>query len=124
MVLTISTIVFGVVGILFLNVPLERALPSTVLILLAVGAGYYMRARPNINFNRAMYIGFGVFLLGFVLWFVLMISLNATGIRRLIDQSIPDGILALITLILCYIAGGFIGDLIGKSRDYRFPLYP
>jgi hypothetical protein len=123
-VLTISVIVFGVVGILLFNVPLERAIPSTVLILLAIGFGYYMRVRPNIKFNRAMYIGLGVFVLGFMLWGVLTISLNATGIRNLIDQIIPDGVLAHITLILCYIAGGFIGDLIGKSRDYRLPLYP
>jgi hypothetical protein len=124
MVLTISAIIFGVVGILFFNVPLERAIPSTVLILLAIGAGYYMRVRPNITFNRAMYLGLGVFVLGFVLWGGLMVFLNATGIRWLIDQTIPDGILGLITLILCYIAGGFIGDWIGKSRDYRLPLYP
>jgi hypothetical protein len=123
-ILTVSVIVFGVVSALFLNVPLERVIPATVLILLATGFGYYMRVRPNIKFNRGMYVGLGVFVLGFVLWFFLMISLNATGIRRLIDQTIPDGVLALITLLLCYIAGGFIGDLIGRRRDYRLPLYP
>jgi drug/metabolite transporter (DMT)-like permease len=123
-ILTVSVIVIGVVSVLFFNVPLERAFPATVLTVLATGFGYYMRVRPNIKLNRSMYVGLGVFVLGFVLWFFLMISLNATGIRRLIDQAIPDGILALITLILCYVAGGFIGDWIGKRRDYRLPLYP
>jgi len=122
--LTISIIAIGFVSVLFFKVPLERAIPATVLTLLAVGAGYYMRVRPNITFNRAMYMSLGAIVLGFVLWGGLTIFLNATGTRRLIDQTIPDGVLALITLILCYIAGGFIGDLIGKSRDYRLPFYP
>jgi hypothetical protein len=123
-ILTVSVIVVGVVSVLFFNVPLERAIPATVLILLATGFGYYIRVRPNVKFNRGVYVGLGVFVLGFMLWFFLMISLNATGIRRLIDQTIPDGVLALITLLLCYIAGGFVGDLTGKRRNYRLPLYP
>ena len=123
-ILTISVIIFGVVSTLFLNIPLERALMSTVLILLAVGLGYRMRTKPNLTFNRAMYIGIGAVVLGFMLWGGLTVILNATGIRWLIDQTIPDGILAITTLILCYITGAFIGDLIGKRRDYWLPLFP
>jgi len=123
-ILTSSVIVIGVASVLFFDVPLERALPATALTILATGFGYYIRVRPNIKINRGMYIVLGVVVLGFVLWFFLTIALNATGIRRLIDQAIPDGMLALITLILCYIAGGFIGDLIGKRRGYMLPLYP
>ena len=123
-ILTISIIAIGVFSALFFNVPLERVIPATALTLLATVFGYYIRVRPNIKINRSMYVGLGVFVLGFVLWSFLTISLNVTGIRRLIDQTIPGGVLALITLLLCYIAGGFIGDLIGKRRNYRLPLYP
>ena len=75
-----------------------------------------------------MYVGLGVVVLGFVFWFVLMLTLNITGARWpleswFLERNIPSGILAFMTLMLCYVAGGYVGDWIGKRRDYRLPLY-
>ncbi|MEM3623051.1 MAG: hypothetical protein QXR76_04695 [Candidatus Bathyarchaeia archaeon] len=123
MALTISIIAFGAISYFLLAVPLERAAASTIFVLLAIGFGYYIRIRPNVKINRAIYIGLGAVILGFIFWIVLMTSMRI-GIRWLTGLNMANGIFALIMLILCYIAGGYIGDWIGKRRGYRIPLYP
>jgi hypothetical protein len=127
--LTVSALAFAAVSYFYLNVPVERVFASTVLVLFSISLGYYIRVKPNVKINRAMYIVLGVVVLGFILWISLMVSLNVTGLRVLLERwlferDIPTGILPFITLILCYVAGGYIGDWIGKRRDYRLPLYP
>jgi len=37
---------------------------------------------------------------------------------------VGDGALAITTLIICYIAGGLLGDWIGKRTNYYLPQYP
>ncbi|MGB9777832.1 MAG: hypothetical protein ACPLW8_00350 [Candidatus Bathyarchaeales archaeon] len=120
--LAISIIAFGAISWFLLNVPIERAAASTVFILLAISFGYYIRVRPNVKINRALYISLSALILGFIFWIVLMTSMRI--VRLLIGLNIVDGIFTLIMLIVCYIAGGYIGDWIGKRRGYRIPLYP
>jgi len=61
---------FGAVSYFYLNTPLERVIASTVLVLLSISLGYYIRVKPNVKINRAMYVSFGVVVLGFVYRFI------------------------------------------------------
>ncbi|MEM4733073.1 MAG: hypothetical protein QXD70_00915 [Candidatus Bathyarchaeia archaeon] len=127
--LTASALAIAAASYFYLNAPPEKVITATALILLSLSLGYYIRVRPSVKINRAMYIGLGIVVIGFVLWISLMVFLNATGLRVLLERwlfkrDIPTGILPFLTLILCYIAGGYIGDWIGKRRNYHLPLYP
>ena len=82
--LTVSVLAFGAVSYFYLNAPLERVLASTVLVLLSISLGYYIRVRPNVKINRAMYRGLGAVVLGFVLWFSLALILDVAGVPRAI----------------------------------------
>ena len=86
--LTVSALAFAAVSYFYLNVPVERVFASTVLVLFSISLGYYIRVKPNVKVNRAMYIVLGVVVLGFILWISLMVSLNVTGLRVLLELSL------------------------------------
>jgi hypothetical protein len=75
--------------------------------------------------NRAFFIAIGTFYLGFVFWFLITSLVLFSGLRWIVVGStgnIGDDFVALATLIICWIVGGFIGDLIGKRRNYIIPV--
>lgn len=74
--------------------------------------------------NRGLYLLVGTLTGGFILWVVLTVAMNVTGIRSWLDGIIGDGPLAITTLIICHIVGGFIGYWIGKKTNYYVPHYP
>jgi hypothetical protein len=54
-----------------------------------------------------------------------VLSSNASGFRWQIvnfSGNMGDDFFAITSLIICWIIGGFIGDLIGKKRNYKLPL--
>jgi len=78
--------------------------------------------KERLRFNRALFIMFGIFIIGFFQWIALMTFLRDSGINRLIINTFGKdfaGIFAIISYIMCYVAGGYIGNWIGKKRDYR-----
>jgi len=68
--------------------------------------------------NRALYILLGITPIGFILWVIWAVS----GIGRLITNMVGALPSLLISWIVCYGIGAFIGDWIGKRRNYRLPL--
>lgn len=97
-----------------------------------IGIGYMvthikkdvLSAEGLTKLNRGLYLLVGTFTGGFILWGGLTVAMNVTGIRSWLDGIIGDGPLAITTLIICYIVGGFIGDWIGKKTNYYVPHYP
>ena len=117
------TIASGVAGFFLLDVPLARAIGGVALTFLAIGIAYYIRVRPSITVNRAIYITFGVSGTGFIIFFGSALIIGATGLTP------PTHYLGFwITIIIFFIApniiGAFIGDWIGKRRNYILPLSP
>jgi len=90
------------------------------LTLVCICIAYYIRVRQSMKVNRALYILLGITPIGFGLWIIWCIS----GIGRLITSlsgALPS---LLISWAVCYGIGAFIGDWIGKRRNYRLPLSP
>ena len=114
----LTTIASGVVGYFLLHVPVERAVSAVALTFVCIGIAYYIRVRPSMRVNRALYILLGITPIGFILWVIWAVS----GIGRLITNMVGALPSLLISWIVCYGIGAFIGDWIGKRRNYRLPL--
>lgn len=114
----VLTIASAAIGYFVLNVPLERVVLLLFLTFFCVGIAYYIRVKPSVRVNRALYVLLGITPLGFIL---------SVAYAFFIGSHITDwlwGWFNIIATIGILIAGAFIGDWIGKRRDYRLPLYP
>lgn len=112
------TIVSGAVCYFLLHVPIERAVSAVALTFFCIGIAYYIRVRPSMKVNRGLYILLGITPIGFILWVIWAVS----GIGRLMTDMVGALPSLLISWILCYGIGAFIGDWIGRRRNYRLPL--
>jgi len=116
------TIASGAAGFFLLDVALARAIAGVALTFLAIGIVYYIRIRPSIEVNRAIYITFGAGAAGMLVQFGSMFIFKATGLPS------PHDYLGPWTLIIFFLApniiGAFIGYWIGKRRNYVLPLSP
>jgi len=113
----------GVAGFFLLNVPLARAIGGVALTFLAIGIAYYIRIRPSITVNRAIYIAFGASGTGFIVFWGSALIGMATGLPS------PSNYLGFWEIMIIFfiapnIIGAFIGDWIGKRRNYILPLSP
>lgn len=117
-VVLLTTIASGVVGYFLLHVPLERTVGGVALTFLMVGFAYYIRIRPSRKMNRGLYILLGISPIGLALWIVLGLS----GVGRWLTNYLGVWPSLIISFTVPYIIGAFIGDWIGKRRNYRLPL--
>lgn len=118
--LLIVTIALGIATYLLLKVPLERATIGLILAIIGISSAYYIRVRPSIRANRALYILLGITPIGFFLWIIWAVS----GIGRLITDTVGALPSLLISWVVCCSIGALIGDRIGKRRNYQIPLSP
>ncbi|MDH5460866.1 MAG: hypothetical protein OEX09_01375 [Candidatus Bathyarchaeota archaeon] len=117
----LSAIALGVVGYILWHVPLERLAGGLALTLFCISISYYIRIKPSMRVNRVLYILLGISPIGFSLWILIALS----GIGKFLATLGPCGILASMLLLpIPYIIGVFIGDWIGRKRNYRLPLSP
>ncbi|MCW3990268.1 MAG: hypothetical protein NWE88_09360 [Candidatus Bathyarchaeota archaeon] len=87
--------------------------------LLAIGFAYYIRIKPSRRVNRGLYIFLGFSPIGFCLWLLYAFS----GIGLFLTTLGPLGSLtSMLFFPIPFIMGVFIGDWIGKRRNYRLPL--
>lgn len=114
----LSTIVLGFANFFLWHVPLERVVGGVALTLFCVGIAYYIRIRPSRRVNRGIYVLLGISPIGFSLWIVYALS----GIGRFLTTHLGPGASLIVGFTVPYIIGAFIGDWIGKRRNYRLPL--
>jgi len=109
----------GVASYFLFHIPIERVAGGLALTLVMIGVSYYIRVKPSRKVNRGVYILFGVSPIGFCLFLLYVFS----GIGRFLNALGPWGSLVSMLLFpIPFIIGVFIGDWIGKRRNYRLPL--
>ena len=114
------SIASGVAVLFLLDISLARAIGGVALTFLCIGFAYYIRIRPSIKLNRALYILLGITPIGFVLWVIFSFIFN----RVLITSASGTLPLSLLSVVVCYGLGALIGDWIGKRRNYILPMTP
>ena len=88
---------------------------------IVIGFAYYIRIKPSIKLNKVIYILFGVTPIGFGLWLIY----GLTGMSRyLISLGSWYIWLNIIIMVSIFVIGGFIGNWLGKKREYRLPFSP
>ena len=111
----IGTIIFS---LLFFQTNIIRTLLLGLIFGIALGIAYYIRIRPSLKINKALYIMLGVTPIGFGLWLLYMfIGMN----RFLVSLGSWYIQLNILIMISLFVIGGFIGNWIGKKVDYRLP---
>ena len=113
----IATVVSGVVTYFVLDTTLLRAVAAFVLCLLCIGIAYYIRIRPSLTINRAVYVLIGITPIGISMWFVFSFVFN----RVIITAASGSSALFYVLGVVCLSAGALIGDWIGKRRHYILP---
>ena len=108
--------VSGLVSFLIFSVPLERVIMLLFFAFACIGFAYYIRVRPSIKVNRAVYIILGISPIGFGL----SLAWGFT-IGRYITPLLGIWGFFIGLIVPCTI-GAFIGDWIGKRRSYQLPL--
>jgi hypothetical protein len=120
---SLTTIASGVVGYFLLHAPLERVMGGVALTFLCIGIAYYIRIKPSMKVNRAIYITLGASGTELIILFGGAFIILATGLPPPTHYLGP-WISTIILFIAPWIIGAFIGDWIGRRRNYRLPLSP
>lgn len=124
-IFTIGSVTIAILNGYFLNIPVERTALVVTILLLTTGFAFYIRINPSTSGNRVFFIAVGAFCIGFVFWFIVTSIILFSGLRWEIIRTtgnIGDDFVATANLAICWIVGGFIGDWIGKRRNYIIPV--
>ena len=113
----LATAVFGAVSFFVLGIPLLNVIGGLAATALGMGFSYYIRVRPSLNVNRAIFIFLGVSPIGFVLWLIITYVLN----KVIVTSASGTPALFLTTGIISLTLGAIVGDYIGKRRHYILP---
>ncbi|MFW9819722.1 MAG: hypothetical protein ACFFE5_08940 [Candidatus Thorarchaeota archaeon] len=114
----ISMIASGVISYFLLHSDLLSIIILEIIFSIALGIAYYIRIKPSKRVNKAIYILLGVTPIGFGLCLIY----GLTGISRFLI-SLGSGwiYLNMANFIILLVIGGFIGNWIGKKRNYHLP---
>jgi len=89
---------------------------------LFVGFTIFIRVRPSKKKNKVFYILLGITPIGFGLWVLYALISVITNFGKFIVSFKPFGSWLQWGIIIgLFTIGGFIGNWIGKKRDYRLP---
>jgi len=119
----ISMVGSGVFSYFFLHREFISIIIIEIIFSLVLGGAYYFRVHPSKKFNKTIYILFGITPIGAGLWILYAVVCGLTNFCHFLNNFKPYGPWLNLTFqIILFIIGGFIGNWIGKKRDYRLPL--
>jgi hypothetical protein len=112
----VANIAWILLALFVFYLPLERVVIVAVVASIAVGFAYYIRVRPSMNVNRAVYVLLGITPIGLCLSLLWNYTIGYYTAPLIGLWGFYIGI-----MVPCII-GAFIGDWIGKKRNYLLPL--
>jgi hypothetical protein len=116
--LAITTLAFSFVYGFLMQISLEREALIVGSILSVIGLAFYVGFISPTNYSkRAVFLSAGASIIGFSIWAALVLSLNTVALQLQITRSIGEDLFAITSLVICLVAGAFIGDLIGKNAE-------
>lgn len=117
--LTAVMLVFGSVYGYMMNVALAAIVLLLVCVVSMIGFAYYLRFKPSTlkRTSRATFIFVGACVGGFCIWVAIVLLLSVAGFWPQIASSMSERFFATASLVICLIAGGFIGDLVGDNKE-------
>jgi hypothetical protein len=87
-------------------------------VLSVIGLAFYIGYKPYENYDkRPTFFFVGASFIGFGIWALMVLSLNAFGVLIQISSLIGESLFVSTSLIIHLVLGAFIGDLIGKNRE-------
>jgi len=123
--MVISMVGSGVFSYFFLHGEFIRIIIYEIIFSIVLCGAYYIRIRPSKRVNKVVYILFGITPIGFGLSIIYALFCGITNFAKFIMSFEPFGpCLHMGIIIVLFTIGGFIGNWIGKKRDYRLPLSP
>jgi len=114
MLTTVIVVVFSVASYL-MGLSLSNIVVLMFTLVFLCSLMGYVGTTPSVlsKSKRATFLFVGASVIGFSIWAVIMLVSMAAG---LIENMFSDSFLIIPSLILCLIAGSFIGELLGKNK--------
>jgi len=116
----VSVIVFTFFLWSVVDRPITSFIPMLFIFLFGFVLSYYLKVKPKIT-GRFIYIALGTAFLGCFLWLLLLKVNNGTFFAWYPPSSTGDRISMLLSVVICYVIGGVIGELTGKKMRYKWP---
>ena len=118
----VSLIAVVLVAVVALGVSMQVPLGNELLMLATVasvlGFAFYVGFLSKQGYSkRATFFFVGASIIGFCIWFAMVLSFNAVGIISQVAGSMGEEFFSATTLTICLVLGAFIGDLIGKNKE-------
>jgi MFS family permease len=113
-------VIFVVINYFVFHYPLSSVIGGLAITLLGIGAAYYIRIRPSLRVNRAVYVflGCGISVV------LLVVVYGISGLGRWVTDTLGPWPSLIIGYAVFIPLGVLIGDWIGKRRNYQLPLSP
>lgn len=109
----------GVISYFLFHSDFVHIIIFEIIFTVVLGIAYYIRIKPSININKLVYILLGITPIGLGLWFLYAIVCGSTNLCHFLNNLQPFGYwLNFVFQIGLFVIGGFIGNLIGKKRNY------
>jgi membrane-bound ClpP family serine protease len=108
-------------------VNLVFAIFFTIIIPLSIPLVYYVRKSKHvIIIAKIVFVSFGIFSLGGIMWIItsyVLVAAPWAPLRILIGDAVIRGRINLLMLISSYAIGGYIMYRVGKKRKWRPPAH-
>jgi hypothetical protein len=118
-VLTLSMVIFGAGYGYLMKVPIPAIVMLLATVISVIVFAFYIKFKPSTlpSTSRATYFFVGASVIGFGIWALVVLSINAAGLWIPIASVIGEEFFAITSLIIFLILGAFIGDWISKNRQ-------
>jgi FtsH-binding integral membrane protein len=96
-----------------------------VAVVVPIGGLGYVRVSPSTLSvsKRATFLFMGISVIGFGIWAITVFALGRAGFNEQIANALGGQFFIVTSLVICFSAGAFIGELIGRNKGVQARLF-